>query len=114
MPGTGPGTQEALGVLRYEERSGSGRAEKLRPGSQCYLFPSCGAAFRTRHGAPLGASVLLGDTPGHVHAVVQEHLLPHGAHQLLLLWLGHNLLHAAFAAAAAVRQVPRGAAVSAV
>lgn len=114
MPRTGPGTQEALGVLRYEERSGSGRADKLRPGSQRYLFPSGWAAFCTLHRAPLGASGLLGDTPGHVHTVVQEHFLPHAAQQLLLLWLGHNLLHAAFAATAAVRQVPRGAAVSAV
>lgn len=79
-----------------------------------YLFPSCGAAFCTLHGAPLGASALLGDTSGHVHTVVQKHLLPHAAHQLLLLWLGHNLLHTAFAATATVGQVPRGTAVPAV
>lgn len=90
------------------------RAEKPRPGSQLYLLPSCGAALRTLHGAPLGASAFLGDTPGHVHTVVQKHLLPHAAHQLFLLRLGHDLIHAAFAAAAAVGQVPRGAAVSAV
>lgn len=62
----------------------------------------------------MGASLVLGHTPAHVHAVVQEHLLPHAAHQLLLLGLGHHLLHAAFAAASAMGQVPRGAAVSAV
>lgn len=94
----------------------SRKAEKQKshgPGSQLYLLPSRGAALCALHGAPLGASVFLGDTPGHVHAVVQKHLLPHTAHQLLLLRLGHDLLHTAFAAAAAVGQVPRGAVVSA-
>ena len=106
-----PGTQE---VLMYEERSLSRGSEKPQPGSQHYLFSSRGAALRTLLGAPLGTSVLLGDTPGHVHVVVQKHLLPHTAHQLLLLRLGHNLLHAAFTAAATVGQVSRGTAVSAV
>lgn len=111
MPRRGPGTQE---VLVYKERSLTGGPEKPEPGSQHYLFSSRGAALRTLHGAPLGTSVLLGDTPGHVHVVVQKHLLPHAAYQLLLLRLGHNLLHAAFTAAATVGQVPRGTAVSAV
>lgn len=61
----------------------------------------------------MGASVVLGHTPAHVHTVVQQHLLPYAAHQLLLFWLGHHLLHAAFAAASAMGQVPRGTAMSA-
>lgn len=109
VPGTGPDTEEVLEGLKYEDPS----LQVEQPG-QLYLFPCSGAALRALRRAPLGAPVFLGDTPGHVHAVVQKHLLPHAAHQLLLLWLGHELVHAAFAAAAAVGQVPRGAAVSAV
>lgn len=112
MPGTGPGTEEALKGLKYEDLSL--HIGQPSQGSQLYLLPRGGAALRAQHRAPLGAPVFLGDTPGHVHAVVQKHLLPHAAHQLLLLRLGHKLIRAAFAAAAAVGQVSRGAAVSAV
>lgn len=77
MPRTGPGTKEVLKGLMYEETNL--RAKKLPPGSQLYLLPSCGAALRTLRWAPLGASVFLGDTPGHVHTVVQKHLLPYTA-----------------------------------
>lgn len=111
MPGTGPGTEELLEGLKYEDLSL--HVDQPGQGSQLYLFPRGGAALRALHRAPLGAPVFLGDTPSHVHTVVQKHLLPHAAHQLLLLRLGHELVHAAFAAAAAVGQVPRGAAVSA-
>ena len=112
VPGTGPGTEEVLEGLVYEDLSL--HVGQPSQGSQLYLFPRGGAALRAQHRAPLGAPVFLGDTPGHVHAVVQKHLLPHAAHQLLLLRLGHKLIRAASAAAAAVGQVSRGAAVSAV
>lgn len=37
---------------------------------QLYLLPRCGAALRTLHRAPVGASVILGHTPAHVHTVI--------------------------------------------
>lgn len=93
---------------------GEVKESRKAPGPQFYLLPSRGAALCTLHRAPVGALAVLGHTPAHVHTVVKKHLLPHAAQQLLLLRLGHHLLHAAFAAAAAVAQVPRGTAVSAV
>lgn len=71
-------------------------------GEKHYLFHSCRAAFCTEDWTPCRASLLLWNTLCHIDTVVQKHLLPYIASQILVLWLGCNLFCTSLAAASAV------------